>query len=203
MAWPWLKMLDMVVGLTNVARQLNARSRDDESAHRALATGREPHGAASALETRLPGLMVSALKEVFDRDSERFRVERERLEMERARADRLLRLELARQAADRATARLRMIAGIAAGGWLATFLVTGLADRGASPLLAKVVLAVGWLLLLGAIGTSLAAQARLAEGPADGDDPAARTPREMSVQTTPFWLLLAGLAVSSMTVLLR
>ena len=76
--------------------------------------------ALGQLETRLAGVVVAALQEAFDRDSRRLELEREQLEAERRRAERLLQLELLRQAGDREVGRLRLLAGVAAGSWLGT-----------------------------------------------------------------------------------
>src|SRR5262245_35080678 len=97
---PWLRMLDTVIGLADIAsRKLHARTetnggrRDD-----AVATGSIGGG---ALEARLAGVVVAALKEAFDRDHQRLDLERERIDGERQRAERALRLELRRQAGER------------------------------------------------------------------------------------------------------
>ena len=49
------------------------------------------------LEARLTGVMVSALKEAFDRDAARLDLERAALDDQRRRAEEALRLELVRQ----------------------------------------------------------------------------------------------------------
>src|SRR6185436_12513943 len=64
-----------------------------------------------------------ALKEAFDRDTRRLELEREQLAAERERAERALRMELQRQAADREIGRLRLLAGVAIAGWLVTLLL--------------------------------------------------------------------------------
>ena len=73
-------------------------------------------------------MVVSALKEAFDRDHQRLELERQRLEEERERAERLLRLEWLRQAGEREIARLRVLAGVALAGWLGTLFLVGRAD---------------------------------------------------------------------------
>src|SRR6187399_3504624 len=70
-------------------------------------------GAPGALETRLAGVVVAALKEAFDRDRARMDLERSQMEAERARAEEALRAELRRQASERALGQLRMIAVMA------------------------------------------------------------------------------------------
>ena len=114
-------------------------------------------------ESRLAGVVVAALKETFDRDSRRLELEREQFEMARARAERALPLELARQSADREVSRARFITGTSAAMFVATLLF--------APRLAGVAAASGsrdrcwasaWLLLLMAIASSLSEQSTLA-----------------------------------------
>jgi hypothetical protein len=203
MALPWLRILDAVVGLTDIARQVSRRPRSEQltdTDRRARAATEGPQG---ALEARLAGVVVAALREVFERDSLRLRVERERLEADRARADRLLRLELARQAGERDVARLRVIAAVAAWCWLGTWIVSaGLAYSGGGHRSARVVLAIGWTLLLGALGASLAGQSRGARALLTDDDRPDGGQAADAAGVAAFWLLLAGLAVSSVAVLL-
>ena len=112
MPMPWLQILDAVIGLTDLARSRKIRKLSQESAERGPApleiSGRA--GAMGGLETRLAGVVVAALKEAFDRDTRRLDLEREQMAAERLRAERALRLELRRQAADREIARVRLLA---------------------------------------------------------------------------------------------
>ena len=96
--------------------------RQPTSGPAAAARGRRPR-APGGLEARLAGVVVAALKEAFDRDTRRLELEREQLDAERERAERALRLELQRQAADREIGRLRLLAGVAVAGWLGTLLL--------------------------------------------------------------------------------
>src|SRR5712691_687129 len=115
---PWLRIIDGVLGATDLVRWVK---------------GQPPPEArlAGSLETRLAGVVVSALKEAFDRDHQRLELERQRLEEERERAERLLRLEWLRQAGERGIGRLRVMAGGALAGWLGTlFLVARLTAVG-------------------------------------------------------------------------
>lgn len=115
--------------------------------------------AAGRLETRLAGVVVSALKEAFDRDHQRFEVERQRLEEERARADRALRLELLRQAGEREIGRLRLLTGVAVVSWLG---IIGVATQlGGGSGLTQTLLGIGVLLSLGAIAASFSAQSHV------------------------------------------
>src|SRR5688572_23396548 len=115
MAVPWLKVLNNVIGLTDAVRQIKGQVAGGD--HEQIAAGGRGLG---ALETRLAGVVVAALKEAFDRDHQRLELERHQLEAERQRAERALRLELLRQAGDREVGRLRLLAGVAMASWLGT-----------------------------------------------------------------------------------
>src|SRR5207247_1127443 len=120
---PWLRILDIVIGFTDLARSRKigqaAQQREQAEAQpqslEATGRGGVPGGPGGpgGLEARLAGVVVAALKEAFDRDTRRLELERAELEAERERADRALRLELRRQAGDRALWLL--VAGLAFG----------------------------------------------------------------------------------------
>src|SRR5438034_10739902 len=116
MAVPWLRLFDMLIGVSDFARGGRGRPAADHESQQ-LAPGSRALG---HLETRLAGVVVAALKEAFDRDSRRLELEREEIETERARAERTLRLELLRQAGEREIGRLRLIAASAVVSWLGT-----------------------------------------------------------------------------------
>jgi len=154
MALPWLMILDTALGFGDVVRRMRRRSAGElaESPVRSVRS-------KLWLEARLAGVFLAALREAFDRDHERLQMERAQVEAERQRAARALRLELVRQAGDRETGRLRLVAGVAAACWLAALVVVpALIDSSAS---ARVVFGGGWLLLLGSLTGSLAAQHRV------------------------------------------
>jgi hypothetical protein len=169
MALPWLRILDTVLDVADLARTATGGRGKEEPP-------REPHEeldvamhSGGGLEARLAGVVVAALKEAFDRDTRRLDLERQQMAAERERAERVLRLELQRQAGDREIGRLRLLAGIALVSWIGTFLLsvrlTGLG--------ARLSLGFGWLFLLGAIAASFVAQARVAaavDALASGDD---------------------------------
>src|SRR5712692_3786879 len=98
---PWLRILDVIVGVAGIAR--GASSRPPSEPERQLAPGSRALG---HLETRLAGVVVAALKEAFDRDARRLDLEREQMEADRAHAERALSLELRRQAGEREISRL-------------------------------------------------------------------------------------------------
>ena len=160
----------------------------------------QPPGALQALggqiEARLTNVVVAAWKEAFDRDHARLELERAQLEEERRRADATLRQELRRDAADRELARLRLLTGGALLGWIASVGMRAAGLVGGSTA-ARIGLAVGWVLLLGALGAAFTAQGRVGATVPDGD----RT-FETPAAAAALWLLLAGLAVSAFSLLL-
>src|SRR5918999_4351223 len=100
----WMRVLETVSTLAQAGARLR---RGVAGTDMQPSTGGGPIG---ALETRLAGVVVAALKEAFDRDRARMDLERETLEGERARAERALEAELRRQAADRALNQLKLLA---------------------------------------------------------------------------------------------
>src|SRR5437899_7869057 len=100
---PWLQLIDAALGVANFARGRKTAALAEAPHHQLDTTGRVPAG----IEARLAGVVVAALKEAFDRDTRRLELEREQAAAERARAERVLRLELHRQAGDREIGRLR------------------------------------------------------------------------------------------------
>lgn len=152
-----------------------------------------PSGLAGQIETRLTNVVVAALKEAFDRDHARMELERTHLEEERRRAEVALQHELRRQAADRELARLRLLAAAAMVGWLASVAIVAAGLAGDSTP-ARVVLALGWLLLLGALGAAFTAQGRVGTSSPPVAPGAAGAPS--------LWLLLAGLAATAVSLLI-
>ena len=159
----------------------------------------QPPGAAlvGQIETRLTNVVVAALKEAFDRDHARLELERAQLDEQRRRAEEAMRLEVRRQAVERELARLRLIAGAALVGWIAA-IVLAVARVGVMSGVARGTSAVGWLLLLGALGAAFSAQGRLGSSVVDGN------PRvdAGSGGSAALWLLIGGLAVVAIALLL-
>ena len=155
MALPWLMILDTALGFGEVVRRARRPSTGEGS--------ESPMGSVRPsgwLEARLAGVFVAALREAFDRDHERLEMERAQVEAERHRAVQALRLEVVRQSGDRETGRLRLVAGVAAGCWLAAlFFVSGLIE---STISARAAFGGGWMLLLASLAGSFAAQLRIA-----------------------------------------
>lgn len=196
---PWFTILDALAGLTDVARRVTGRSATVEEAGPLAVTQR----GTGALEARLAGVVVAALKEAFDRDNQRMDLEREQIEAERQRAERALRLELVRQAGDREVARQRLIAGVAVASLLGTLFFSGpWLDGGAAA--ARVALGGGWLLLLAALSAAFLAQSHIARALGRPEEQAAGAapPSSGPAGTAAPWLIVAGLAVIAFGVLL-
>jgi len=204
MALPWLRILDAVIGVTDLARSRKMKSLSRTGGDQESLESLGPRPPLSGLEARLAGVMVAALKEVFDRDNRRLELERTQAEAERERAERALRLELLRQRADREIGRLRLLAAVGVVGWLGTLSYASRMVEMSS----RVMFAAGWLVLLAAVATSFAAQAHVAsaveraKGVADGvwDE------RDAAWPTAPgsiaLWLVFVGLALVGLAILL-
>jgi hypothetical protein len=112
---------DAVIAFRDAARRLkdsSAGSKPETSLSQTAA-----QGLAGQIETRLTNVVVAALKEAFDRDHARLELERAQIEEQRRRAEEALRLELRRQTIDREIGRLRLLAGTALVGWIASIAV--------------------------------------------------------------------------------
>ena len=195
MPLPWLQILDAMIGVTDIVRSRKIRSmaNEREQQQQLLETGGRP--APGGLEARLAGVVVAALKEAFDRDARRIEFEREQAAAERERAERVLRLELQRQAGDREIGRLRLIAASAVAIWIPTlFLVSRVPAGGA-----RLALGAGWFLLGGAVAASFTGQSRVTSDlDALARDVAVPSNRAISSGATgamTIWLVLAGLAL--------
>jgi len=192
---PWLQLIDAALGLANFAR---GRTAPQGGATQGLQASPQIPG---GLEARLAGVVVAALKEAFDRDSRRLELEREQLAAERLRAERAMRLELRRQAADHEIGRQRLLAGVAFAAWIGTLAFSSRLIAGT--LGARISLGTGWLLLLGAIAASFAAQSQAAaavEALATDDDP--RRVETGVAGAFALWLLLLGLVVIGVAALI-
>lgn len=179
----WLKVLDTVGGLV----QLGAGMRRPEA-------GAPVPG---ALEQRLAGVVVAALKEAFDRDRARMDLERETLESERARAERALQAELRRQAADRELSHLRLLAVFCG----AIFLVSGVLSAWIPAMRAGgalVLLASGWVAAIAALGCVFAAWQQVAVWASAAEPPPAGSSRLVACAP---WLLLISLAAVAASLL--
>src|SRR5436190_1259673 len=197
---PWLRILDMLIGVSDLARGGRGRpTLEAESASQQLAPGSRALG---HLETRLAGVVVAALREAFDRDTHRLELERQQVEAERAHAERALRLELLRQAGDREIGRLRLVAAVAVASWIGTlFFSARLMDAGAGT---RALLGGGWALLLGALAAAFLAQANVgaALGRIDETNVDQRPVEPGFAGTLAPWLIVIGLALVGVSVLI-
>jgi hypothetical protein len=193
---PWLRLIDMALGVTNLAQSRMARPNTPPDE---LVAG---NPALGHLEARLAGVVVAALKEAFDRDSKRLDFEREQIEAERRRVERALKLELIRQAGDREIGRQRLIAAVAVASWIGTlFLARGVIGGAAG---ARIALGGGWALLLAALAAAFAAQSTVGNALARLDE-MAPGPGVVSSGVAGVvgpWLILIGLALVGLAVLI-
>jgi|SRR5579864_7119222 len=194
MPLPWLRLLDAVIGVTDLvrSRRIRALSR---------AVSREA-GAEISPDSR------RWRKAPFDREAALLELERQRLEAERVRADRALALALLRQTGDREIGRLRLVAGVAVSGWVGTLWFAARIHEyaGSSGIGARVALGAGWTLLLAAIVLSFAGQAQIArevqQAAVDRSGNAPGTVSSGQAGAVALWLLVAGLALASLAVLI-
>ena len=198
MGVPWLGLLDTMLDFANLALSRKSRRAADEEPESTAVASR----AGGQLEARMAGVVVAALKEAFDRDSKRLEHEREEAERERRRAERLLKLELLRQAGDREISRLRLMAGVAVGSWLGTLFFSGRLIGG--PPGARIMLGAGWVVLLAALSISFAAQGRVSRALARIDESSARVDDVTDGGGAAFvpWLIVLGLGVIGLAVLI-
>jgi hypothetical protein len=198
MAVPWLRILDTVVGVGDLA--LSKRGRKSPASEDSQPLGAGGGGALGQLETRLTGVVIAALKEAFDRDSRRLDLEHEQVTAERLRAERALRLELLRQAGDRELARLRLTAVIAVASWIGTLFFSARLIAGGVG--ARAVLGSAWVVLLGALALSFAGQAGVGEALTRVDlDRDQAVPATLAGRLAP-WFVVVGLGLVGVAVLI-
>jgi hypothetical protein len=181
---------DAVIAFRDAARRLKDSSGASKSETTLSPTTAQ--GIAGQIESRLTNVVVAALKEAFDRDHARLELERAQIDEQRRRAEEALRLELRRQTVDREIGRLRLLAGTALVGWIASIAAL-LVHQASAP--SRMVLGAGWLLLLGSLGAAFSAQGRVN---ADRIDKSERA----DAGALPLWLLIAGLAATAISLLL-
>ena len=191
------RAVDALIAFRDAARRFKGGNASPPPEPLGFPATAQAQGLAGQIEARLTNVVVAALKEAFDRDHARLELERGQLEEERRRAAAALQAELRRLAIDRELSRLRLLAGAAMVGWIASVAVLagGLAG---STTVAKSVLAGGWLLLLGALGAAFMAQGKIgASQAADFQKVDAGAAGVMAL-----WLLIAGLAATAVSLLL-
>jgi hypothetical protein len=189
-----MRAFDALMMMRDAARSL----RGEPPASTSVAKPEPPPGgqALGTLETTLTNVVVAALKEAFDRDHARLELERRQLEEQRRRAEETLRIELRRQAAERELGRLRLLAATALVGWIASVVALGV-RMGAVQTAGRVVLAVGWVLLLGSLAAAFSAQGRVSMYLPDADRPLDTGP----AGAASVWLLVAGLGAIAVSLL--
>lgn len=188
-----VRAYDAFIAFRDATRRFREKPRDETG----LAPAQTPAGLAGQIEARLTNVVVAALKEAFDRDHARLELERAQIEEQRRRAEEALRLELRRQVLDRELGRLRLLAGTALVGWLSSVLVLG-ARAAAMPPVSRIVLASGWLLLLGSLAAAFVAQGRINAVVINED----ATSPSGAGGAAALWLLIAGLALTAISLLL-
>jgi hypothetical protein len=196
------RVAQAALGIADASRQFLAPP-PARAAGADLELSRQPAGMLGHLEARLTGVVVSALKEAFDRDAARLDLERAALDEQRRRAEEALRLELVRQAGDRAVARIRTIGSLAILIWAVSVVFVmrfpeGLAGAG------RIVLGAGWLALLGATAASFAAHAHVSRWVAAAQSSQVRpdTVPEGGASAAAPWLMLGGLALVGASLLM-
>jgi hypothetical protein len=202
MALPWLQILDAVIGVTDIVRSRKIRTLADGQAPSQQLESSGRGAAGGPLEARLTSVVVAALKEAFDRDARRIEFEREQAAAERERAERVLRLELLRQAGDREIGRLRLLAGVAVASWIGTlFFSSRVIGTGAG---AKAMVGAGWGLLLAGFVAAITAQSTVAaalDALARDDGANVRPVVSGASGSVAPWLIVAGLALVGLAVL--
>jgi hypothetical protein len=198
----WMRVLDTVGGLVQMTGRLR-RPPEHDPASTAGFPG-TAGGPLGALETRLAGVVVAALKEAFDRDRARMDLERSHMEAERERAEAALRAELRRQAVERIVAQLRLVSVMAIGIWMLSAAL-GIWLPGMRTGLPRGLMAGGWLLAIATLGCAFAAwQSIASSSSAAADASLAVSGSGETVQPTGAaslparaapWLLLGSLAL--------
>lgn len=184
----WAAALDTAGTFVRAARKMGKGAMDS--------LGDDQSGTPSrgALEATLAGVVVSALKEAFNRDSARLEMEQAQIEAERKRAEELLRVELRRQAAERMLGQLRMIAVIAVGTW-AVSAILGAVMPGMRDALPRALLAAGWLFSLSSLGAAFAGWQYVSTQSMDPTPSGSGSLTHASATYAP-WLLIAALALT-------
>ena len=190
-----VRAFDAVMSFRDAARRLKGDAPPPQIT--SIAATAAASGLAGQIEARLTNVVVAALKEAFDRDHARLELERTQLEEQRRRAEEAMRMELRRQAADRELGRLRLLAGTALIGWIASVVVL-VVRISTMTTIARGVVIVSWLLLLGALGAAFTAQSRVGTAVDQSRD----VPNAGTGGAVAMWLLIAGLGVSGLSVLL-
>ena len=189
----WMRVLDTLSGLVQMGSRMR---RGDEPTGLQTGAGGGPLG---LIEARLAGVVVAALKEAFDRDSTRLELERSQIEAERQRAEAALQAELRRQAADRVLGQLRLVAVMAIGIW-ALSAALGAWLPGMRDGSSRMLLGLGWLFAIGALGAAFAGWQQISRWSSDSRGLAFTLPAPGAAAFAP-WLLLLALALTGASLL--
>lgn len=188
---PWVRLIDGVLKATDVVKWV-----------RGTPTAPEESLTLRPIEQQMSGLVIGALKEVFDRDRERLEIERQRADEEQRRAERALRLEMLRQAGEREIGRLRLMGAMAFASLLATLVVATRID--VAPGLGRGAFGLGATLFIGAVAAAFAAQARIGQALAHANDRGSSDDvTRTAAGTASLWLAAAGLASVTVGTLMR
>jgi len=177
---PWLRLLNALVYAVDCVRVGTSR-----------AIGRED-GETKGKDPRSAWWM--------ELEQRRIAFEHERMEVERQRVERALRLDRLRLTGDREIGRLRLMAGVAAASLVGALLFS--AQLVSTALWARVLLAGAWILLVTALALSFSGQARVAAALARLDDTTGREALTSGVAGTLVpWLVVGGLALAGIAAL--
>ena len=186
------KALDLLAGVRD-QRTAGADPDPPEAASRGL---------VGSFEAKMAGILVSALREAFNRDAARLEAEREQAEHERRRAELALQLEVARQAAEREAGRLRAVGALAIIVWLASLLfVTVHPLEGAA---GRVILGLAWACLTAALAAVFVGYRRVRDAaervPGTLEESPPPAPRFAAAEAAS-WLAVGGLALAAASLL--
>jgi hypothetical protein len=187
------KAVDTVMTLGEAARRFTAADPRSAPPRTSLSQSSPAAVPSTQIEATVANVVVAALREAFDRDRARLELERAHIDEERRRAEQALVFELRRQAVDRELNRLRLMAGAALVGWIGSVVMFA-ARQASTSTPARAMLAAGWLFLLGALAAAFTAQSKVTVV----DD---RAPHAGAGGTAALWMLVAGLAVSALSLL--
>jgi hypothetical protein len=214
----WTRVFDTIGGLAELAGRV-AGGRADARPPQAGTGSAGPGGAIGPLgqvEARLAGVLISALKEAFDRDSARLELERakqeaddRRREAEQRRLDEALKAELRRQAetarrqsADRALAQLRTVALLAVGAWALSAILAVLVP-GMRADVPRLLLGLGWLLAIVTVGAAFVGMRRVSAWSLEpAPDATPDVPPSTVIADAVPWLLVTALAAIAAALLL-
>ena len=193
----WLRFLNTAIGVADFALM---RASKRASGGEAL-VGRS--GPSQLLERRLAGVVVSALKEVFVRDTRRLEFEREQAEAQRKRAERAFRMELMRQAGERELGKARLVAGVGVAGWVSSLLLSW-RWIGGGPVGGRLMLGLGWAAMVAGLAAAFLGYSAVTRMLGQVDhledlDPDRLMSRAGAVGP---WLILAGFVLVGIAVLL-